>query len=324
MSSIYLFVFLQVFFALLALSICCRAEESDKKKRGIFGEAVHGATHGGVTLNHGLSHGAAGHSHLALGGPIDLGDSLDFGHDGLISNNGNYRYGYGDGHGIVVGHGSLDYGNAYGNGFGYGHGTIDLGHHIHKHITITNKIGIPIPHPYPVHIQKNIPVPVPHPVPIAVDKPYPVHIPRPYPVPVDKPVPYTVVKPVPYPVHVTYKVPVNIPVPVAVPKPIAVPVHKPVPVPIPYPVKVAQEAPVYSRPTISVGSGSLGVVKLANGNYALGSGSLGYSNTAGKVNIQNRIDTSQNVNGGTSKDLSLSHGVNRISTISFGGHNNIW
>lgn len=276
---------------MLALSLYCRGEETVKKKRGIFGEGIHGA------------HGLLGHSHLALGGPVDLGHHLDLGHSSLSLGHASFHgnYGYGSGHGgITLGHrNGLSYGNSYGAGYGY-NGAFDLGSYVHKHITVTNKIGVPFPQPYPVHITKDVPVPIPHPVPVPVDTPYAVHIPQPYPVPVEKPVPYTVVNPIPYPVQVPYKVPINIPVPV----------HQPAVVQN----QVTQNVPATNRPVISIGSGSLGVVRLPNGNYALGSGSLGYTSATGsRVNFVNNANTvSQGISLGPS---------NFGSNFGFGGFN---
>lgn len=247
------------FQVVLCVVVLARAKEAEKHKRHLFGEANFGLhTSGNLFLG-----GLFGHKHSNL---VDASYGSKYGHLGGVSYGGNYGYGYGH------------------------HGLIDLGSYVHKHVTITKKIAVPVPQPYPVHIVKKIPVPVPHPVPVPVDKPYPVHVPRPYPVPVEKPVPYTVIKPVPVPVKVPIRVPVAVPVPISVPHPVPVAIHKPVPVALhgtiqesfarqPTPViaqQYVQQAAVAQKP-VAVGSGSLGVVRLANGKFVLGSGSLGYS-----------------------------------------------
>lgn len=103
---------------------------------------------------------------------------------------------------------------------------------IGRHVTVTNRVAVPVPQPYPVTVYRDVPVPVHHTVQVPVSRPYPVPVAKPYPVTVIKHVPVTVEKRVPYPVpH---------PVPYAVYKPVAVPIAKPVAVPVvkevPYPV----------------------------------------------------------------------------------------
>jgi len=116
---------------------------------------------------------------------------------------GHGGYGYG-------GHGGYGYGG-YG-GYGYDKGV--------KSITYTKEVPVPVPHLYPVTIEKKIPYPVKVPVPVPFERPVPVHVYKPVPVPVEKPVPYPVEKPVPYPVKVPVKVPVVHPVPYPVPTPV--------------------------------------------------------------------------------------------------------
>lgn len=60
-------------------------------------------------------------------------------------------------------------------GLGGGH-AIDLGSIANRHITITRKVGIPVPHPVPVPVERNVAVPVPHPVAVPVDRPYAVQV----------------------------------------------------------------------------------------------------------------------------------------------------
>lgn len=119
---------------------------------------------------------------------------------------------------------NLDYGG--GQGFGGGH-------------VITNTI--PVPQPFPVHVEQQVPVPV-H---VPVDKPYPVHVDKPYPVKVEKTVTYKVDKPIPYPVKVPVKIPVIKRVEVYVPRPYPVPVDRPYPVPVPQTYVVEKKVPVY-------------------------------------------------------------------------------
>lgn len=103
-----------------------------------------------------------------------------------------------------------------------------------NHITVTNRVAVPVavPQPYPVPVQNNVAVPVPQPVAVPVERPVAVPVSQPYPVPVVKHVGVPVEKRVP--VLLAHPIPVAVYHPVAVPvaSPVAVPVVKDVPVPV--------------------------------------------------------------------------------------------
>ncbi|KAJ4451338.1 hypothetical protein ANN_02800 [Periplaneta americana] len=167
----------------------------------------------------------------------DLGYGFgDYGHGGGLSFGGHEHIGLGD-HSL----GGFEHLSLGGHSLG-GHGESHV-----KAITITKEVKVPIPHPYPVHVEKKVPFPVKVPVPVHVDKPYPVPVPKPYPVYVEKKVPYPVDKPVPYPVKVPVKVPVPVPHPVHVPKPYPVKVPVPHPYPVKVPVVVEKKVPVFIK-----------------------------------------------------------------------------
>jgi hypothetical protein len=150
--------------------------------------------------------------------------------DGKTDKRGIFDFGYGHGHGLELAQGhSLPLGSFggfdhLGGGSDFGHFSLPE-HHEEKHeahikaITITKEVKVPVPQPYPVHVEKKVPYPVKVPVEVKVEKPYPVHVPKPYPVYIEKKVPYPVEKKVPYPVKVEVKVPVPVPHPVHVFKP---------------------------------------------------------------------------------------------------------
>ncbi|XP_063230487.1 uncharacterized protein LOC134535347 [Bacillus rossius redtenbacheri] len=220
-------MFLKVAVLTLALCVLATAEEDkSQKKRGIFGESL------GSGLGLGYSSGLGYGSGLGLGYGSSLGYSSGLGYGSSL--------GYGSG----LGYGSsLGYGSGLGLGYGYGAG-VGLAGPVQESVTITRKVPVGVPQPYPVHVQNDVPYPVPHPVAVPVSRPYPVKVAqpvavpvdRPYPVPVDKPVAVPVPHSVPYPVPHPVAVPVSKPYPVAVPKPYAVPVAQP--------VVVAKAAPV--------------------------------------------------------------------------------
>lgn len=198
-------------------------------------------------------------------------------------------YGYGHagldvghiGHGSLVGHGLSSYGHsapaiAVGHsapGIAYGHSSpavavqahavpapyvISKQADVHKTITITK--GIPVPvhvdRPYPVVHEKRVPVEVkvPVPQPYEVIRKVAVPVKEYVKVPVPVPQPYEVIRHEKVPIHV----PVDRPVPVEVPKPYPVPVEKPYPVyvekiqKVPYQVPVDRPYPVYVKvPVVS-------------------------------------------------------------------------
>ena len=187
--------------------------------------------------------------------------------DGKTEKRGLYNFGYGHGHGseFAQGHsapssgfggfGHLGSGSGFehfGGGSNFGHFSLPE-HHETKHeahikaITITKEVKIPVPQPYPVHVEKKVPYPVKVPVEVKVEKPYPVHVPKPYPVYIEKKVPYPVEKKVPYPVKVEVKVPVPVPHPVHVPKPYPVKVPVPKPYPVKVPVYIEKKIPIYIK-----------------------------------------------------------------------------
>lgn len=112
---------------------------------------------------------------------------------------------------------------------------------IGRHITITNRVAVPVPQPYPVTVHRDVPVPVHHTVQVPVSRPVPVPVAKPYPVTVVKHVPYAVEKRVPYPVPHPVPYAVYKPVPVHIAKPVAVPVVKEVPYPVAKPYIVYQQ-----------------------------------------------------------------------------------
>jgi len=208
-------------------------------------------------------------------GLLDLG--YGYGHAGLdtgylghgsISGHGSYGHGYGlTGHSapaaIAVGHS--------GPAISIGHSAPAVAvHHapapyviskqadVHKTITITK--GIPVPvhvdRPYPVVHEKRVPVEVkvPVPQPYEVIRKVPVTVKEYVKVPVPVPQPYEVIRHEKVPIHV----PVDRPVPVEVPRPYPVPVAKPYPVyvekavNVQVPVTVDRPYPVYVKvPVVS-------------------------------------------------------------------------
>lgn len=138
-----------------------------------------------------------------------------------------------------------------------------LGHTVQRHVTVLHRIGVPVPRPYQVQVERRVPVQVcaqsslvcrefchnihiqvPTPVDVPVDRPYPVHVNVPYEVKVYKDVPVQVDQPIPVPVSVP--VHINIPEPVKVEVPVPVPFHivKKIPVPVPHPIIVKKKVPV--------------------------------------------------------------------------------
>ncbi|XP_068150859.1 mantle protein [Drosophila tropicalis] len=205
-------------------------------------------------------------------GLLDLG--YGYGHAGL-------DVGY-LGHGSVAGHGYGLTGHSAPAAIAVGHSApaIAIGHtapavavhahaapapyiiskqaDVHKTITITK--GIPVPvhvdRPYPVVHEKRVPVEVkvPVPQPYEVIRKVPVAVKEYVKVPVHVPQPYEVIRHEKVPIHV----PVDRPYPVEVPKPYPVAVEKPYPVyvekvqKVAVPVQVDRPYPVYVKvPVVS-------------------------------------------------------------------------
>ncbi|CAH1103915.1 unnamed protein product [Psylliodes chrysocephalus] len=204
---------------LLFLSVSATlADEKKTTKRGVYGESL-GFGVGSLDLGHGGIYSSEG------AGLIHGGAGLVNGGFGL--NNGGF--------GSSI---------SYAPGIGYDSGAINLGQSISNHVTVTKKIGIPVPQPYPVTVERKIPYPVYQAVPVPVDRPYAVHVPKPYPVAVEKRIPVPVIKHVPYAVKVPVKVPYAVPYKVAVPQPYPVHITKHVPVPVHTPVYIKKAVPV--------------------------------------------------------------------------------
>ncbi|KAL7740380.1 hypothetical protein ACLKA6_013178 [Drosophila palustris] len=177
--------------------------------------------------------------------------------------------GYGYGHAGLdvghIGHGSLAGGHGYGLS-GYGHSApaaIAVGHSGYGHSSYGHSgpaVAVhshAVPAPYVISkqadVHKTITITKGIPVPVHVDRPYPVVHEKRVPVEVKVPVPqpYEVIRKVAVPVKEYVKVPVPVPQPYEVIRhekvPIHVPVDRPVPVevPKPYPVPVEKPYPVY-------------------------------------------------------------------------------
>ncbi|ALC39614.1 CG16884, partial [Drosophila busckii] len=195
-------------------------------------------------------------------GLLDLG--YGYGHSGLDVGH--------IGHGSLAGHGLTSYAHSGPSAVAVGHSgpAIAVGHSVHTHAvpapyviskqadvhkTITITKGIPVPvhvdRPYPVVHEKRVPVEVkvPVPQPYEVIKKVAVPVKEYVKVPVPVPQPYEVIRHEKVPIHV----PVDRAVPVEVPRPYAVPVEKPYPVyvekvqRVPYQVTVDRPYPVYVK-----------------------------------------------------------------------------
>lgn len=121
---------------------------------------------------------------------------------------------------------------------------IDLGRVIQQHVHVVRKVGIPIPQPFPVPVERKVPFEVHHPVDVPVERPYKVPVPVDVPVKIFKDIPVHVERKVPVLVKVPVKIPVKVPYKVYHTKPVPVPIWKKVPIPVPKPVFVKKPVPV--------------------------------------------------------------------------------
>ncbi|XP_034666243.1 zinc finger protein 512B [Drosophila subobscura] len=242
--------------ALLVASACASKTEGEKvplekklDKRGLL-DLGYGYGHAGLDVGylghgsiagHGYGHGygLTGHSAPAAIAVGHSGPAYSVGHSGPA-----YSVGH-SGPAVAVHHAPAPY-------------VISRQADVHKTITITK--GIPVPvhvdRPYPVVHEKRVPVEVkvPVPQPYEVIRKVPVSVKEYVKVPVPVPQPYEVIRHEKYPVHV----PVDRPVPVEVPRPYPVPVAKPYPVyvekavKVAVPVQVDRPYPVYVKvPVVS-------------------------------------------------------------------------
>lgn len=217
----------QVCLVVILSALALATEEEKKEKVSPVEERKDGKTEKRGLFNFAYGHGQ--NLEFAQGHNLPIGGVGSFGH--------------------LEGGGSFEH---FGGGGHFGHFSIPE-HHEEKHeahikaITITKEVKIPVPQPYPVHVEKKVPYLVKVPVEVKVEKPYPVHVPKPYPVYIEKKVPYAVEKKVPYPVKVEVKVPVHVPHPVHVPKPYPVKVPVPKPYPVKVPVYIEKKIPIYIK-----------------------------------------------------------------------------
>lgn len=153
--------FFQFLLAVLAVGVFA-GEKAQKgaTKRSVLGE---GLALSSLSSGHGLALDSGLGSGLAGGYAYGSGLGLSAAPIGLSA-------GQGAPIGLSAGYGAPAAWSA-------GHaGPIDLGAIENRHITITRRIGVPVPQPIPVPVQRNIPVAVPHPVAVPVDRPYPVQV----------------------------------------------------------------------------------------------------------------------------------------------------
>lgn len=135
--------------------------------------------------------------------------------------------------------------------------------------------------PYPLQAEKNIAIPELHPLLFSVNKPYPILAQQTYPATILKSVPLQIETPIPYSIGAyAFGGPINIPANIQQ----ALPSGQTFLQPLETRLSQQNVQTAQVKAPKAIGSGSLGVTRLPNGAYVLGSGSLGYS-TGAEQNI---------------------------------------
>ncbi|KAJ8963001.1 hypothetical protein NQ314_005641 [Rhamnusium bicolor] len=194
-----------VFFVLLGISATF-AGVKKTTKRGVLGGSV-GISAESLDVHHGHSDAIAHDAPLPLA-PLD--NAID-GHGAAVIEHASV--GASLGHSAVEGGVGFEGGIGFGGGIGIGAtiGHIELGRVIKQHVHVVNRVGIPVPQPYPVQVERQVPVKVPHHVDVPVDRPYPVHVRVNVPVKIYKDVPVPIEKPVPVQVKQHIRIPIEVP-----------------------------------------------------------------------------------------------------------------